>query len=47
MNVAISGRGIKRGQGRGCSDPPRPSQSCTVPPPTAHTLVAPGISLSI
>ncbi|WJX56846.1 hypothetical protein P8452_42462 [Trifolium repens] len=41
--ISNPGRGIKRGQGRGCSDPPRPSQSCTVPPPTAHTLVAPGV----
>ncbi|XP_045812785.1 uncharacterized protein LOC123906813 isoform X2 [Trifolium pratense] len=41
--ISNLGRGIKRGRGRGRSDPPGPSQSCTVPPPTAHTLVAPGV----
>ncbi|XP_045812786.1 uncharacterized protein LOC123906813 isoform X3 [Trifolium pratense] len=40
--ISNPGRGIKRGQRRGCSDPPRPSQSCTVPPLTT-ILVAPGV----
>lgn len=42
--VAIGGRGIRRGQGRGCSDPPRPSQSCIdPPPPPAHNSASLGV----
>ncbi len=33
-------RGIRNGQGKGRSDPPEPSQSCTSPPP--HTSFSPG-----
>lgn len=42
--AAIRGRGIRRVQGRGCSDPRRPSQSCIdPPPPPAHTSVSTGV----
>lgn len=46
--MTIRGRGIKRGRGRGRSDPPLPSQSCIdSPAAAAHTLVSPGISLYV
>jgi len=42
--MEIRGRRITRGQGRGCSDPPWPSQSSIdLPPQPVHTSVSPGI----